>query len=64
MKTDKNGNPYENPKCPNGNCAAYTEINKQIAQMNAYVKIMNDTITSECCKIINYVYRDNLVGDS
>ncbi len=32
--------------------------------MNSYVKIMNDTITSECCKIINYVYRDNLIGDS
>lgn len=64
LKTDKNGNIYENPRCPNGKCAAFVEINKQIDQMNSYVKIMNDTITSECCKVINYVYRDNLIGDS
>ena len=29
--------------------------------MEAYVTIMNDTITSECCKIVHYVYRDNLI---
>lgn len=28
--------------------------------MRSYVKIMSDTATSECCKIVNYVYRDNL----
>ena len=30
--------------------------------MKEYVKIMNDTVTSECCKIVHYVYRDNLVS--
>jgi len=29
--------------------------------MSAYASIMNDTITSECCRVVNYVYRDNLV---
>jgi hypothetical protein len=29
--------------------------------MKEYVQIMNDTITSECCKIVNYYYRDNLI---
>ncbi len=29
-----------------------------------YVKIMSDTATSECCKVVNYVYRDNLERDN
>jgi hypothetical protein len=61
---DNNGKPYENPNCPSGKCAAVESINNQIRQMNSYVKIMNDTITSECCKVVNYVYRDNLVSSN
>ena len=30
--------------------------------MKNYVKIMRDTITSQCCKVVHYVYRDNLVA--
>lgn len=29
--------------------------------MTSYVKIMNDTVTSQCCKVVNYVYIDDLV---
>jgi hypothetical protein len=59
---DKNGNAYESPKCPGGKCAEVESLKSQINQMKKYVKIMNDTVTSECCKIVNYVYRDNLLG--
>lgn len=62
LRSDKNGNVYENPRCPNGKCAAVESIAREISQMKNYVKIMNDTITSECCKVVHYVYRDNLVA--
>lgn len=32
--------------------------------MKNYVQIMNDTVTSECCKVVNYVYRDDLVDST
>lgn len=56
--------PYANPKCPDGQCEVVQTIQREIDQMRNYVKIMQDTATSECCKVVNYVYRDNLERDN
>lgn len=62
VNTDSSGKPYENPNCPNGQCAAVGTINIEVKQMKNYIRIMNDTITSECCKIVHYIFHDNLVS--
>ena len=62
ITSDANGTQYENPACKSEQCLSVRSLQQQVRNMQNYVKIMNDTITSECCKIINYYYRDNLAN--